>query len=301
MNFLALLLGLALERLLTALFHLREFRWLDPAFDRLFREAGTRQSWLASLVLFAGMVLAILPVVVVGWLLWDEFLQIPYFLFAVFVLLFSLGPRDLDQEVEDYCSALERRATDELARLSREITEEDTPNDDAARNAAVERAVFLQANNRIFGVVFWFLMLGPAGAWLFRVLDLMRRRARFQQGRGQLTHELVIVAPLVVLGHAVLAWIPARLLAAGYTLAGNFEDAARGWRAVGEPGLGFSGRSEELLFQVGIGATGRTLAQPSGPAEAYERLRSAMALVMRALWFIWCPVIAVLTLYEWLT
>ena len=33
MNFLALLLGLALERVLTHLFHLREFRWLDPLFD----------------------------------------------------------------------------------------------------------------------------------------------------------------------------------------------------------------------------------------------------------------------------
>ena len=37
MNFVALLLGLGVERLLTHLFHLREFRWLDPLFDRILR------------------------------------------------------------------------------------------------------------------------------------------------------------------------------------------------------------------------------------------------------------------------
>ena len=33
MNFLALFMGLAVERLLTQLFHLRKFHWLDPLFD----------------------------------------------------------------------------------------------------------------------------------------------------------------------------------------------------------------------------------------------------------------------------
>ena len=33
----------------------------------------------------------------------------------------------------------------------------------ARRTATIERAIYVQANNRIFGVVFWFLLLGPAG------------------------------------------------------------------------------------------------------------------------------------------
>ena len=37
MNFLALFLGLGIERLLTHLFHLREFHWLDPVFDWVLR------------------------------------------------------------------------------------------------------------------------------------------------------------------------------------------------------------------------------------------------------------------------
>ena len=38
----ALLLGLAVERLLTHLFHLREFRWLDPVFNACLLEFKQR-------------------------------------------------------------------------------------------------------------------------------------------------------------------------------------------------------------------------------------------------------------------
>ena len=38
----------------------------------------------------------------------------------------------------------------------------------------------------------------------------------------------------------------------------------------------------------------------SAIAEALDRIRAARSLVMRTLWMIWCPVIAVLTLYDWL-
>lgn len=299
MNFLALLLGLAIERLLTSVFHLREFRWLDPAFDRLLREVRRRGPWLGGAVVVAGALLISAPVVLASLLLHDEFRQIPFFLFAVVVLLFSLGPRDLEQEVDDYCAALERDDGEALRRVAKELAEEDTPNDSAARHAAVERAIYVQANNRMFGVIFWFLLLGPAGAWLFRVLDLLRRRARFQQSRPEDAAGGESEAPVRVL-HGLLAWIPARLLAIGYTLAGNFEVAARGWRAAREPGLGLVARSEELMAQVGMGAAGREPETTDDPAVAYERLRGAMALVMRTLWLIWCPIIALLTLYDWL-
>jgi len=298
MNFLALLLGLAIERLLTSVFHLREFRWLDPVFDRVLGEARQRGHWLGGAVVVAGALVLTAPVLVVSLLLYDEFRQIPFFLFAVVVLLFSLGPRDLEQEVDDYCAALERDDEESLRRVSKELAEEDTPNDSAARHAAVERAIYVQANNRMFGVIFWFLVLGPAGAWLFRVLDLLRRRARYQQSRPEAVGDEA-ETPVRAL-HGLLAWIPGRLLATGYTLAGNFEDAARGWRAAREPGLGFIARTEDLLAQVGIGAAGREPGPTGDSAEAYERLRGAMALVMRTLWLIWCPIIALLTLYDWL-
>jgi AmpE protein len=304
MNFLALLLGLAVERVLTHLFHLREFHWLDPLFDAHLRRLGPAGSWFAIASTAAVTALLVAPVAIVSLSLWDELLQIPYFLFAVLVLLFSLGPRDLDDEVEEYGEALLAGDEPGQREIAGELLERPPPEASAARNEAVEEAIYVQANNRIFGVVFWFLLLGPTGAWAFRVLDLMRHRSRLTapdadpatpavQGHAQ---------PAVRILHGILAWPPARLLAIGYVLAGNFEEAVAAWRQGGrEFSLRFYEATEEIVSQVGIAASGRAALDVTDNAEALRRIRAARALIMRTLWMIWCPIIAVLTLYDWLT
>ena len=209
MNFLALLLGLALERVLTHLFHLREFHWLDPLFDthlRRLRSAsgGMGRRWAALALTGLLAVLLVAPVALLSEALQDEFLQIPSFLFAVVVLLFSLGPRDLDDEVEDYADAL---STGDLAtqqQVAGELLEGPPPELPAERNEAIERAIYVQANNRIFGVVFWFLVLGPTGAWAFRVLDLLRHRAEQKAGDEGATPAMEAVRTL----HGLLAFLP---------------------------------------------------------------------------------------------
>ncbi|MEO7387636.1 MAG: regulatory signaling modulator protein AmpE [Gammaproteobacteria bacterium] len=311
MNFLALLLGLVLERVLTHLFHLREFRWLDPLFDAHLRrlrattgdqtgdQVGSRgRRWSALALTFLLAALLVAPVALLSGALRGELLQIPSFMFAVIVLLFSLGPRDLDDEVEDYGDALETGDTTNQQRVAEELLERLPPVLPAERNAAVERAIYVQANNRIFGVVFWFLVLGPAGAWAFRVLDLLRHRAEIKAGEEDATATMTAVRIL----HGLLAWIPSRLLALGYVLAGNFEEAMESWRNTGrEANLSFADGTAEIVARVGIAASGRGALDVADSVEAQDRIGGARSLVIRTLWMIWCPVIAVLTLYDWLT
>ena len=283
MNFLALLLGLALERVLTHLFHLREFRWLDPLFDAHLRRlrtaaAGAGSRWVALGLTGLMTALLVAPVAILSAVLQGELLQIPYFVFAVVLLLFSLGPRDLDDEVEDYGDALQSGDTLTQRSVAEELLERLPPDMPADRNRAVERAIYVQANNRIFGVVFWFLVLGPTGAWAFRVLDLLRHRAEVQASDAAPTPTMDAVRTL----HGLMAWIPSRLLAVGYVLA-------------------FAEATTEVVARVGCAASGRGGLDSADAVEALDRIRAARSLVMRTLWMIWCPVIAVLTLYDWLT
>jgi membrane protein required for beta-lactamase induction len=298
MNFLALLLGLGLERALTHLFHLREFRWLDPLFDLVFRRLASAPRAGALIALALVALLLAVPVGYVSLVLASEIGQIPTFVFSVLVLLFSLGPRDLYQEVDDYCSALDAGSVDDTRRLARELTEREQAADPAAHGRIVERAIYVQANNRIFGVVFWFLLLGaagPAGAWLFRVTDLMRRRAVYHDPGGQ-----ILAASRML--HGVLAWLPARLMAAAFALAGSFESAIAGWRVgsmSAEPRAFFE-HTEDLIDSVGHGGRGAGGASAAPVADAAQASRSAIALVRRTLWLIWYPAIALLTLNNWL-
>lgn len=300
MNFLALLLGLAVERVLTHLFHLREFRWLDPLFDAHLRRLSRASFWFSLGSTLALAALLVSPVAIVSLSLWDELLQIPYFLFAVVVLLFSLGPRDLDEEVEEYADALESGDEAVQQATADELLEGPPPEGAAGRNEAVERAIYVQANNRMFGVIFWFLLLGPTGAWAFRVLDLVRHRSRRRSAAGEAVSGPADGAVRTL--HGILAWPSARLLAVGYVLAGNFEEAVAAWRVSGQEFLlRFYAVTDEVVARVGIAASGRAALDVNDSGEALRRIRAARALIMRTLWMIWCPIISVLTLYDWLT
>jgi membrane protein required for beta-lactamase induction len=293
-NFLALLLGLGLERTLTRLFHLREFRWLDPLFDRAFAAAAAR-SGLATLVLALVALVLAAPVAVLSVALADES-DFAWLIFAIVILLFSLGPRDLQEEVDDYRVALESGSVEDLRRLTRELTEQSPAQGEEAQRRQIERAICVQANNRMFGVVFWFLVLGPAapaGAWLFRVADLMRRRAAFTLPPGEVLEGTRRV-------HGWLAWLPARLVAAAFALVGSFEGALAAWRAGALDDEGpFYERTENLLERVGCGAAREIYDEPGEATVPPAITRPLMTLVWRTLWLIWYPLIALLTLNDW--
>ena len=301
MNFIALLLGLGIERLLTNLFHLREFRWFDPWIDRM-------SGWLANASQTTAIIgtgiytfVAILPVVVIATLLSGTLLQIPYFLLAVVVLLFSLGPRDLTTEVDDYCGAVRDGRKEDIQRIVHELRECDVPQDHEAQVTAVRRAIFIQANNRIFGVVFWFILLGPTGAWLFRVVDLLRRRLAYKYLRDDQTTELVVFIRVVRILHGALAWPSAHLLILGYAMAGSFEGGLTAWRNyANQRAKDFFIATNDLLDLVGNGATSQEPV-PDGTSPEVVRVGEAMSLVKRTLWLIWAPIIALLTLSDWLS
>jgi AmpE protein len=300
-NFVALLLGLGIERLLTKFFHLREFRWLDPVFDRVTTRLAVSSRAAAVVGVIGLAVVAVLPVALLSFVLAGELFQVPYFLLAVIVLLFSLGPRDLKIEANDYCEAVIANSEEDVQKVAREMLENDPPADPEAHIIAVRRAIFIQANNRVFAVMFWFLLLGPTGAWLFRVIDLLRRRLAYQYLRDADRHSASSVVRVVRSVHGVLAWVPARLLVAGYALAGSYEGAIAGWRDYRvDPEARFYEVTNDVLEAVGAGASGDVA--PSGDApDAVVRVRYAMGLAGRTLWLIWCPAIAILTLTDWLT
>ena len=91
MKLLALLIGILAERYLARWSHLREFRRLDEQANRL-AERLMRLDKRTAPYIVAGITLVFAaPIGVVAWLLRDQWQQIPWFVFAVLVLLFPSG------------------------------------------------------------------------------------------------------------------------------------------------------------------------------------------------------------------
>ncbi len=296
MNLVALLLALLIERGLTQLFHLREPRWLDRYFDWVARRLGGQHGLVPQLAAVVATLLPVLPVAVGSWLLGSHLLGLPQLGFAVLVLLASFGPRDLRDEVDDYVAALERGDAEAAERCAKVLLESDAVGRGARLRDAVEDAMFVQANNRIFGVIFWFVLLGPAGAWLFRVSDMMRRRAAFEASRREIPPDGDSFSGALALLHGLLAWVPARITAGSYALAGSFEDAVGNWRvAVDEVSGRLLDRTEDLLARVGKGSLQPSLVDVPALDLDAATARGAWRIVVRAVW-IWLALIAVLVL-----
>ena len=304
MNLIALLIGLIVERLATRIFHWRRMRWMDRIIDTGFRAVAGFANWPALIPVVLLALLLAAPVFAVIFALGDTLLGFPYLFLAIVVLFFSLGPKDIGEDVDEYCAAIE--ADDEEAILHRAtaLVEGDVPEDALQRIHCVESAVFVQANNRLFAVIFWFVVLGPfgpLGAWAYRVTDLIRRRAVFNAARDEEKEGATArIRDAAVMLHGWLAWVPARLTAIGYGIAGHFDGALAAWRTQQEPApTSTSEASELLLGRVGVGALALHDSDDEDLSDRGVRGASAANKLVFRLLLIWAVIIAALTLYGW--
>jgi AmpE protein len=305
MNLIALLLGLVVERLATKFFHLRRLPWLDRLIDAGLRQIQSLATWPALIPVILLALLLVLPVAAISLLLGDRLAGLPYVAFAIIVLFFSFGPKDIGEDVDEYCSALEDGDKERIEETAQAIVEGEVPDDELECIRKVEEAVCVHANNRLFAVIFWFFVLGvlgplgPLGAWAYRVTDLLRRRAVATATADESADSTAaLLRDAAVLLHGWLAWVPARLTALGYAAAGHFDAALGAWRAPGEQqDASLPEYNENLLARVGVAALALTDDEDEDLIQRGVRgATTANRLVFRSL-FIWVVIISAMTLY----
>ncbi len=138
--------------------------------------------------------------------------------FQALVLFLCLGPRDLADDVQKLRAARAAGDSETVTRLSGSLQMGPEPDAD---HRSLLGALFIQSHERLFGTLWWFLALGPAGAVLYRLASRLP---------GLIEDAASPAARGAALLHAVLAWIPLRLTSVLYGLAGSMDDALTHWR-----------------------------------------------------------------------
>lgn len=242
------------------------------------------------LTLVVPAVLCLLLAELLGQLPLSGFLQLA---FAVVVLLYGLGPHAFEADLEAIL-----RAPDPVARqaAAQRLAE---PGGQVAWSAhALGEAVALAALRRRFGVLFWFFVLGPAGALLYRLAQALGRDDTLALDAASRSHARYVAN--------ALDWLPAQLLVFTLALVGHWDAvmaAWHRWRLHAAPTSWYTDGPEFLAaaacadIEVEIEAGDGYVQERSNPLIELTRMRSAFLRALLA----WLSVVALIVLGGWLT
>jgi membrane protein required for beta-lactamase induction len=141
-------------------------------------------------------------------------------------------------------------------------------------------------------VLFWFIVLGPFGAMLYRLTCILRQQQHdIYGGYAESARDL----------YNILNWPTARLFSLGNALTGNMVEAMEAWREVEKQSFSVN---EKIICASGLGSLDY---QP--PENADEDtllndriywLRALQGLLNRNL-LAWLTILGLMTLSGWLT
>lgn len=288
MTLIAILIGLVAEHFLGHLEDIRRFGGLTAFADWVRERLPSQPLWEGPVGVLIAVGLPVLGVAVLQDVLHAVLFGLPGFLFGIAVLLFCLGPKNLDRQVQSFLEACAQGDEGAALKHTFELTGREPAAGESASYRTICEGVFVQANTRLFGVLFWFALLGPVGAVLYRITAVLQAHAAGREtgGFGDTLERLM----------GILDWLPARLAAAGFALSGSFEDAAHAWREAHRQGYEFPTGSETVLAVTGLGALAHR--DPDAHEWTSEDVNTSMGLVWRTL-IVWVTVIALMTLAGW--
>lgn len=265
MNFLAIVFALAAERMLphgTALGESRVLAGLLRGLRKLGAVADNPAlPWLLTITAVAGTL-------VLDYLMSGAVAQV---VLGGLLLFCCLGPRDLSDDVQRLIAARARGDKAETERLSRNLQSGPAPDES---HRSLLGALFIQSHERLFGVLLWFMVLGPAAAIGYRIasrLPQLLDQHGFGADARQAADQL----------HGLLAWLPTRIAAGLFALAGSMDDALDAWRKIGELHYTEAWRSHSWAVLAEVSASALAMQEEDGASVVAPSLDSALREVLR--------------------
>lgn len=274
MTFIITLISLVIERFFHWS-HLRHWRWFGKYQNML---VGRISNWPS----YALIIVCILPLLLVVGVL-NHFLGYWFYgafklVFGVVILLYCMGPDNLWLQTFSCLSELHKDDPKMVVDRAQTCFGIATPENSQAFHQAFAKAIFIEANQRVFAVVFWFLILGPIGAVLYRAITLCA--APSDLGLQQTAIKM----------QQVLDWIPVRVFTFIFALAGHFTNVFSYWKTEVKTGLD---GNNQILTDCGIAAL--DVKKGNQLPEDGSTQKLALELLDRA-FILWLVILAVVTL-----
>jgi len=216
MIFIVILLALATERFFDCS-HLRRWDWFEryQQFLNPYVKSLPPYLLLASYIVPPALLVGIIEYILSGW--FYGFLR---FVFDFVVLLYCLGPQNLWAQLSGCLQAMQKGDKKLVEQRAKAAFPFLPLKDSETLHQNLVRTIFVEGNYRIFAVIFWFAILGPLGAVLYRLTAILSEKGSAKS----------ILTPYSNSALEVLDWLPARLLGLLFGLAGHFVQTLNQWK-----------------------------------------------------------------------
>lgn len=275
LNFLPLALAIGLFLLWPSGNPLQRDAWYRRYLEQLnrFRWLRRRTQW--------HLAIGLLPALALAWLV-GVLPPVGELCVAALVLLYSFGRGALGAKVADYVRACEQGDYPSAAysACQQGVPAQQEAGQWAQLHNQMLEAVAYQGLERFFAVVFWFVLLGPVGAFAYRLLQL---------------YATVQPSPAWLRVSSLVDWLPARLLAASFAVTGNFVGSVNKLRA---PELNREPRAGRLLAACALGALSLDDHLVQTCDASAREVEGVLALYRRTLW-LWIGLISVGAILFW--
>jgi membrane protein required for beta-lactamase induction len=280
MALVCIILALLLERSLTFMDRLRNFHWFDVYCQFMLRHLpGVGKQGAASIIFL--LIPILVPLALLQYELAGQLYDLFSFGLALAVLLYCLGS-NLNREIKQYLHARESGLDNLAQQHATALIGKPAATEFTQQSTEVMHGLLQQSNMRLFAVLFWFVVLGPVGALLYR-LTCYTLHYSASQTLGLAARRF----------EAVLSWAPVNLLAFSFALAGDYENVSDNWRSKTRQN-DLASCNQQTLVKAGLGAI-----RDCPPGDETACIRALRNLVIRSL-VIWLAVIALLTLIGWM-
>lgn len=281
MTFIVTLVGLLIERFFDWS-HLRHWSWYLTYQHKVIQKLAKKSPYimLAVTVLPLLFLLALIDYALQGWMY--GFIKL---VFDIVVFIYCLGPKNLWADAFACTTALGQNDASQAAEKIKDAfgKVESSQSYSQSLHKHLLYNLFIEANRRVFAVVFWFVILGPIGALLYRTVALSASDATKSEGDAAYSDAARKV-------EAILNWAPIRIFTFLLALGGHFVSVLTCWRKNALHGLE---SNEMLLTECGVAALGNDELQPIPEDGSNERM--AISLLDRT-FVITLVIIAVISL-----
>lgn len=290
MALLVILLGIAIEKFAESVENIRKFDWFTR-YAEWTRHKLEQWSLRNDTVIL--LIILLIPLALIAFVheRLDDALALLGFLFSVIVFIYCIGPKDVHNRANRYVEALERGDQTDADTLAQEILENQTiPEDESHMIREINQTLLIGTNNNFLGVVFWFVILGPVGALLYRFTCVLLNS--LQQQSNAETSGFFQSTQLLF---SIINWIPAHLTAITYGVTGSFVDAIHQWKIHKSYDHLSPNAANHMLIDTGFGAIQIEAENKTFDGQTVHEI---LGLCRRTI-ILWITAIAILTLAGW--